>query len=234
MDLPYYLRTIPAEQSVLVLGCGTGRLTVPLTHQAKRVVGVDIDKYRLTVARENGDAYIQQGRLDFVEADFTQLNLQQQFDVVLFAFRCFHELAEAEKLEQALHVARQHVTGKGAVVIDLYHPNPFWLNLPLNAALNDPQSVTLPDGRQFLRTDSVLKRNLTLQTQTAQTRYDPDFSGGAPVIETYNTCYLYPDQVYDLCKICGLSINAVHGDYQGTAFEDLPEPPEMIVWAHKI
>ena len=40
-DIPFYIRLADATKTVLELGCGTGRVLIPLADHFKEIVGVD-------------------------------------------------------------------------------------------------------------------------------------------------------------------------------------------------
>ncbi len=88
---------------VLDVGCGTGRLSVPLS-EACRVVGVDTSAEMLAVARSKG------GRADFVRADAAHLPVAaDRFDVAL-AVLVLHLLPDLRAaLREVARVARRAV-----------------------------------------------------------------------------------------------------------------------------
>lgn len=72
-----FLEKLPASPAVLDAGCGTGRETRIFHDKGTRVVGVDISKGLLEVARRENPG------IEFIEANFTELPLESQsFDGV--------------------------------------------------------------------------------------------------------------------------------------------------------
>src|SRR4051794_10033570 len=56
-DVPFFLRQLPKRrQSVLDLGTGTGRSSIPIAQAGHRVVGVDYDANLLEIASRKRDA----------------------------------------------------------------------------------------------------------------------------------------------------------------------------------
>lgn len=91
-----FLDKLPTSPVVLDAGCGTGRETRLFHEKRARVTGVDISKGLLEVARrENPD-------IEFVEADFTDLPLEDQsFDGVWSHASLVH-LENIEEVKAAL------------------------------------------------------------------------------------------------------------------------------------
>jgi SAM-dependent methyltransferase len=54
-DVPFYQQRIPSPQArVLELGCGTGRLLVPLAGKCRRILGLDASEALLALNRWGG------------------------------------------------------------------------------------------------------------------------------------------------------------------------------------
>src|SRR5687767_5211423 len=86
-DIPFYVglaqEAAAAGQAVLELGCGTGRVTLPIAEAGVEVVGVDSAPAMLDVARQKAA-----GRENprWVEADMTSFRLDQRFGLAIIPF----------------------------------------------------------------------------------------------------------------------------------------------------
>src|SRR6266702_1382716 len=72
------LLALSSGQLVLYVACGYGRHTVPLARQGVRVVGLDLNGYFLSLARERATAEHQSAQ--FVQADMRRLPFRGVFD----------------------------------------------------------------------------------------------------------------------------------------------------------
>lgn len=80
---------VGSEDVVLDVGCGTGRLTLPLAMKARAVVGADLTPGMLGVAREKCDAG--GAEATFVEADMVSLPFEPgSFTVVVSSLAVMH------------------------------------------------------------------------------------------------------------------------------------------------
>lgn len=70
-------------QSVLDIGCGSGRFCLPLAKDKARIVGIDFSAPMLEIARRQAQEAGVAERCDFREGDFMQMNLEGPFDAIL-------------------------------------------------------------------------------------------------------------------------------------------------------
>jgi SAM-dependent methyltransferase len=119
-DGPFYLSL--AQQiggSVLELGCGTGRITIPLAQHGIDIMGLDIVPGMLARARSKaGDLPIQ-----WIEADVRDFHLGVQFSLICAPGSVFEHLLERGDQEAMLACVREHLAPKGHFVIDIRFPN---------------------------------------------------------------------------------------------------------------
>lgn len=107
---------IPETSRVLDVGCGYGRIAVPLAAVGHRVTGVDIAPALITEARRRAqDAGVQ---VEVVSASMTELPFPDaSFDVVLCLWSAFHELLEeAEQVAASREMWRVLAPGGFALV----------------------------------------------------------------------------------------------------------------------
>ncbi|RCX18916.1 methyltransferase family protein [Anaerobacterium chartisolvens] len=103
-------KLLKAGDSVLDIGCGTGRYTVEFAKVAGEVTGIDVSSKMLEYAAENSSRenvkntrYI---KLDWGTADFKELGWEKSFDLV-FASMC-PGIDSRRALEKMSEVSRGH------------------------------------------------------------------------------------------------------------------------------
>lgn len=124
-DLAFYRQmTRRARAGVLDLGCGSGRLFASfLLGGAQRVIGVDGSPALLRRARRRIrrsptlSSAFDDGRLQLVEADVTQLRRGDRFSLVV-AVGVLPHLSGPPAALKLLQVARRRLTAAGRLVID--------------------------------------------------------------------------------------------------------------------
>ncbi len=108
---------------VLELGCGTGRMTIPMAKAGLEITGLDVTSAMLEQARRKaGDLPIQ-----WMEADVRSFHLGRQFN---FIFECgsvfMHMLSNADQRAFLQHVY-EHLADAGRFVFSVLFPHPRYL-----------------------------------------------------------------------------------------------------------
>ena len=124
-DFEFYLGLArQAPGPTLELGCGTGRLVIPLAREAISITGLDMSESMLDVAEDalSHEPEDVQARATFVEGNMTNFNMDEQFGLVFIAFRSFMMLDSAEKQRACLECVHRHLLPGGTLAIDIFDP----------------------------------------------------------------------------------------------------------------
>ncbi len=124
-DVPFYLRRIASPKiKILELGCGTGRVLIPLSQYCAYIHGIDISEGMLTVCREKlAAAEIGPEQAQVTQADITTLDLNQQFDLIIAPFRVFQNLTEDKQIDGFFDTIHRHLAPGGSAIINTFRPN---------------------------------------------------------------------------------------------------------------
>ena len=84
-DISFYVNEARKSGGpVLELGCGTGRITIPVAKSGTEIVGMDISTKMLDLAQEKANRQITDTtNLTFIKGDMTHFSLNQKFSLVL-------------------------------------------------------------------------------------------------------------------------------------------------------
>jgi SAM-dependent methyltransferase len=123
-DVPFYLELANearnAGAAVLELGCGTGRVTIPVARDGIDVVGLDSSPAMLDIARRKAAAAAVD--VAWVEADMRDLDLRREFGLVIVPFRSFlHLLTDADQ-QACLACIRRHLLPDGRLALNFFVP----------------------------------------------------------------------------------------------------------------
>ncbi|MBM4416132.1 MAG: class I SAM-dependent methyltransferase [Chloroflexi bacterium] len=108
--------------AVLELGCGTGRVAIPLAAAGLEVTGVDASPRMLAVAQERAQAA--GARVRLLQGDMRALQLRRRFATVLVPFGGLQHLDNVDDIVATLASAEAHLVRGGLVAVDVEAPQP--------------------------------------------------------------------------------------------------------------
>ena len=116
-----------AEQAggpVLELGCGSGRVAIPLAEAGFDVVGLDRSTGMLARARARAEAAVPEavGRLRLIEGDMTETRAGDGFGLVFAAARVFMSILEPADQLTTLRLVHEQLRPGGLLAIDVFDP----------------------------------------------------------------------------------------------------------------
>ena len=125
----YVQRGSHAGQRILELGCGTGRITLPLARKGCDVTGLDMSRGMLDVCAEKwGDEGNLSGALTLVHGDMSQFQFEEQFDAIVIAYRTFMHLHTQKQQLKCLECIRKHLTNDGIVLMNTWNPKAAYIH----------------------------------------------------------------------------------------------------------
>ena len=154
-DVAFYVDCArQANGKTLELGCGTGRILIPTAAAGCEIVGLDASGFMLARCRtklERQPTEVQK-RSRLVQANMTDFNLDESFNLITIPFRGFQHLLRTEEQLSCLGTAHRHLARGGRLILDAFHPNPRYLHDPEYLEEREEFGETpLPDGRRFRR-----------------------------------------------------------------------------------
>jgi SAM-dependent methyltransferase len=121
-DVPFYFELLSNYGGpILELGCGTGRLTIPIASKGYDVSGLDISESMLEEAKHKANNL--KLNIEFVLADMRNFNLSKKFSLILLPFDTICNLYDYESLVACFNCVKRHLTAEGRFIIDVNNPN---------------------------------------------------------------------------------------------------------------
>lgn len=107
----------------LELGCGTGRIAIPIAASGVRVTGLDVSPKMLDVCRRKSNGRTTgNGSLSLVCADMRSFDLDGRFDVVLAPYRTLMHLLTDGDRRGCFDCVRNHLAPSGTFVFNVWRP----------------------------------------------------------------------------------------------------------------
>jgi len=236
-DVEFYVAEARASGGpVLELGCGTGRVLLPIARAGVEITGLDasmnmLERCRTRLAAEPEEV---RRRAGLVRGELASFELGREFALITIPFRPFQHLLTVEEQLGCLRAARRHL-GKGArLIFDLFHVNPSAVYDPVWMREREEGPATkLPDGRTVRRTTRVTAFHRGEQINDVEFCWYVTHPDGRREESRWRTAlrYFYRFEVEHLLARAGLRMAALYGDYDRSPFGD--ESPDMIFLAEK-
>jgi ubiquinone/menaquinone biosynthesis C-methylase UbiE len=117
-----------ARGPVLELGCGTGRVTIPVARSGARVVGVDRSSEMLTHARRRSKRARLGKRVSWIRGDIRSLPFRPstRFDLVMAPYGILQSLVRESDLKATLSAVERVLATGGVFGVDLVPDLPVW------------------------------------------------------------------------------------------------------------
>jgi SAM-dependent methyltransferase len=218
-DVAFYVRQARRTGSpILELGCGTGRVCLPLARAGFDVVGLDASPYMLRVAREKAKASARPAT--FVRGNMARFRLRRRFRLALIPYRAFQHLLTPRDQRSCLRCVHRHLVRGGRLVVHLFDPR-LEFCFPGSPRPGYPRS-TAHDPRSDRSVEVVVTdRRLDPLTQTFSERWRwtvRDRMGKVirrvPDVLTLRWTYRY-EMAY-LFELTGFSVRACYSDFRGS------------------
>ena len=229
-DLPFW-RTVARQVGgrVLELGCGTGRLSIPLARAGVPIVGIDRSEPMLTRARLRALRAGLAARLPLIRGDIRLLPFAEggkracPFAMVLAPYGMLQSLLRERDLMATLAAVHRVLEPGGTLGIDLVADLPSWDEYTKRVSLSGWRGRA--GGSRVSLVESVRQdrvRRLTIFDQEFTERRGPD-----KTVRTFSLAFrtLSVPQMVRRLEKAGFEISALLGDYKGREWD-----PGADVW----
>jgi SAM-dependent methyltransferase len=228
-DIPFYEQHIPSPDAcILELGCGTGRVLVPLAPSCAYIHGVDISEPMLDICRRKlGAAGIPPSKALVESGDICCIDLGRRFDLIIAPFRVFQNLETDEEVDGFFDVVRRHLAPGGTCILNVFKPKwdaeglkQYWLSKEDRCQWE----TEIEGGRVtcHARQQRMDEETLVLYPELVYRRYECDTLVDETVLKIPMRCY-YADDFTQLVEAHGFDILDRWGGYAGEPYGDGPE-----------
>jgi SAM-dependent methyltransferase len=220
---------------VLELGCGTGRLLLPIAQAGCRVTGLDISSAMLSIAQEKLTALSPQvaKKVTLVQGDFRDFKLEGKFKFIFIAFNTFYHNLTLEDQQNTLRRALKHLDETGRLCMAVFNPKLEFITSAKQGAMTHDFTVQDADRGLTLSRFSISTFHPFDQLLDVDFIYDV-FEAGYKFerqLVRFRLRYLFKNELVLLLENCGLKIEEKYGDYDQTPLEE--GCPQLIMLARK-
>lgn len=220
-DVGFYVEE--AKSPVLELGCGTGRILLPISRAGHTIVGLDsskqmLERARTNLAQERPDV---QRRVTLHQRDMHDFDLGATFATIIAPFRVFQHLTTVEAQLRFLDAVARHLAPQGRFLFDVFNPR-FQIMVSADGQEHeDTPDTRLPDGRTFRRAYRIARVRWLDQVSESELIYYVD---GKRYVQAFEMRWFLNAELRHLLARAGFRVAAMYGDFaRGPLVDGAPE-----------
>ena len=218
-DIAFWQRlALASDGPVLELGCGTGRVALPVVRAGVRLVGIDLSAPMLARARTRLTRARLAERALLVRGDIRQLPLRTRpgFGLVMAPYGILQSLTRERDLEATLRSVARVLRPGGLFGLDLVPDLPRWSEYHRRTSL---------EGRRDSKTTVTLIESVRQDRRRKLTIFDQEYverRGRARTVHRFALTFrtLSVPQMARRLEKAGFAIQAILGDYQGGPWDE--------------
>ncbi len=217
-DVAFYVTMAHELQGpILEVGCGTGRITLPVIEAGREIHGVDASPSMLRRLRQKL-ANRPESLSRIHQGDMRNFVLEKKFMQVFVPFRAFLHMDTIEDQLTALQNFHKHLLHEGRLIIDIF--------APLYRLLSQEQrrislpAQHLPDGRIITVADHATYSHRD-QRLDVERHIDTVFLDGTLKrrIEHFHLRYIFRYEMELLLRQAGFRLETVYGDFERRPYD---------------
>jgi len=224
-DLPFWLAWARQQGGpILELGCGTGRVLLPLAETGYTIFGLDRDPVMLDFLRKRVPNSLRE-RVVLMRGDLRSYCLASRFPLILMPCNTYSTLTLTDR-RIALNRVRLHLAQQGVFIISMPNPNLLW-ELPENGELETESSFPHPETGHPVQLSSQWED--VGEGVLFHWHYDHLLPDGRVERETISSLHHLQaaDEILYNFEEAGLKVIQTYGDFYRAPYE--PESPNIII-----
>ena len=230
-DVEFYLNCANKYGGdLLELGCGTGRVAIPLAYLDLNIIGLDYSMPMLKKLKRKlqGEPDSISERIMLIRGDMTDFRFNRKFDLIIMPFRPFQHLISTDDQVNCLNRVREHLSPNGVFIFDMFNPTPAVLFTSTFGPITDVPRFEMADGRKLTRISRIKKAHWKEKWNEYEFIYIIEESDGKreEIIQQTSMRYFSPEEMELIVDMSGLKIKEFYGDFDSSPFEE--ESPEEI------
>jgi ubiquinone/menaquinone biosynthesis C-methylase UbiE len=208
-DVPFWTHAASSSRYVLELGCGTGRIAIPVAATGaaagRQVIGIDSNQSMIDQGQRKARAAGVD--INFILADMRSFELgRDDIDLAVLSFNTVNVLLTLEDALACLRCARRHLAPTGRLIIDTFLPSPTRLlaeELKIDYTLPDATQIMITAHRSYDPAQQLRTLDLVIRS-----------SAGGPIETDRSEVHVYyPAELVLLLTHAGFDVVAAYGGY---------------------
>ena len=230
-DVDFYVAEAgTATGPILEIGCGTGRILLPIARAGATITGLDNSVRMVARLQEKLGAEIAavQARVTVDLHDMLRFDLSKQFALIIAPFRVVQHLTTTDDQLRFLDNVARHLAPQGRFTFDVFNPR---FDILVNAngvEREDTPELRLADGRTLRRAYRIVRVRWIDQVSESELVYYVD---GNRYVQAFEMRWYLAAELGHLLARAGFRVREMFGDFQRGPVVD--GCPELVVAAER-
>jgi len=220
---------------VLEVGCGTGRVLLPIARKGIPITGIDQSPAMLERCHQKLDAEDETVRASvrLEQMDMRNFDLDDRYSLATIPFRPMQHMISVNDQLGTLRSIHRHLQPGGHLVFDVFNPDLGRIAAGPSEEKEDTPERELPDGRRIRRTGRMTGVNKSEQTNNIELIYYVVYPDGRTerLVQTFAMRWYTRYEMEHMLERCGFGLKALYGNFDRSALTD--SSPEMIFVAER-
>ncbi len=199
---------------VLDLGCGTGRVSIPLARAGLAVAGIDHHERMLTRALEK--AATAGVEMECFKGDLRAFDLERTFRLMLLTYNTINHLVDLESVAACFNTVAAHMDHDSRFIIDTFNPSLEFLGSDRSEPLKVVEYVDPITNAKVILTETSVYDAAT-QVNKVVWSYEVDGRADA-IVHRMDMRIFFPQELDALARVYGFTIENKFGDYDQRPF----------------
>ncbi|MGQ4834621.1 MAG: class I SAM-dependent methyltransferase [Candidatus Asgardarchaeia archaeon] len=217
---------------VLEIGCGTGRILLPIAENGFKAWGLDKSEEMLRIFQHKLQTYSHNPPdVTLVQGDVLNFRIKKKFKFIFFASNTFLHLDGVSAKYKALHTVKEHLLDNGILVIDVFNPESKDIIIDNLYRMNGYPIIHNGDRFIVYAFPKHFPENAKIIVE--KTYYRISENGLDELFSTnFVINYITKSRLEEIANKAGLEVVASYGDYDFSQFST-KDSPRIILFFQK-
>jgi len=153
-DIDFYTKLLANSHKALEIGCGTGRITIPLKKSGISVDGIDFASEMIKLAKKKSEK--ERLNINFKVGNATNFKSKEKYDSIIFPYNSLVMLSQKD-LVLFIKNLKKNLLDDGVFAFDISIPNKKYNTIPLVTKKDWSEPILIKDMGISLRRKIVTK-----------------------------------------------------------------------------
>lgn len=221
-DIPFYQKFAKGKK-VLELGCGTGRVSIPLAKEGVDITGIDVSDEMLEEAKLKAEN--EKLSIDFQNQNIIDFDFEKKFDLILCVHNSFSHVNGLENLRLFFDSAKRNLKENGTFILQVFNPDFYFFTR------NPEEKYPLKTYQDPYSNQQVELLENNFYDDESQINYMKWYFqiGDKEFVKSFNQRVYFPQELDYLVQLFGFEIVNKFGDFEETPFEEMPDTQVLVL-----